>query len=69
MDDQGIELLGGTLAQDQPAGSLDQQEQRTQGNDQPLLSAFFPAAGDGGAEEQPLEQYQSVIERAQRGQK
>ena len=69
MHDQGVELLGGIFAEHQPAGGLDQQEQRAQDQDQPLLAAVFPPARNEGAEEQPVDQHQPVIKRAQRGQK
>ena len=69
MNDQGIELLGNAFAQNQPAWGLDQQEQWAQGNDQPLLPAVFPATCNGGAEKKPVDQYQTIVKRAQRGQK
>ena len=69
MDDQGIELLCGTLPEDQPAWGLDQQEQRAQDNDQSLLPAVLPPTCTGGAQKKPVDQYQTIVKRAQRGQK
>jgi len=65
MHDQGIELLGGTEAQKQPTKRLNQQKQRAQDDDQPLLRTCCEAACYMDTEVEPENCHQLIIKYTQ----
>ena len=69
MDDEGIELFHHIRPQKQPAGGLDQQKHRAQPVYQPPLPVIFPAAGNGHAEKQAVNQHQPIVKDPQKVQK
>lgn len=68
MYQQRIDLFGCVDTQGQPKNALYKQEERTDDEDKPPLPTIFPAAGNVGAEEQTVNQNQTVIKNAQQSQ-
>jgi len=64
MNEQWIKLFCCIDSPSQPEKALDQQEQRTQGENKPLLPLGTPASGNVGAEKQAVDQNQAIIKNA-----